>query len=251
MSVRRRDGRVWLASVALSCMLHGACVLCFAGSRARIASIPELEVTMLEPEPLAAPEPPQPEPTVERAPEPEPPARAERVERARVVRPAVARAGALLTQPETASPTPSADEPVRFATDPNGHGYGSGMVARGGTADHAEPAAQASPAQRPTTRPGLGFAEHLSRQPSLASPDPCRGHFPQGARVNRGEVSVIATVRDHGTVARTEIERESPAGQGFGAAARACLAQQRFQPALDDAGKPTAARMRIRIAFSR
>lgn len=59
---------------------------------------------------------------------------------------------------------------------------------------------------------------------------------------------MIATVRDHGGVVRTEIESETPIGEGFGAAARACLAKQRFEPALNDQGKPTAARTRIRIA---
>jgi TonB family protein len=159
----------------------------------------------------------------------------------------------LLTAPEDPTPSPANDEPVRFVTDPNGRGYGSGMVARGGTADYAEHAvpvpAVASPA--PAAKPGLVFADKLSRQPSLGSADPCRGFFPQSAHSNRGQVSVIATVRDQGSIARVEIESETPAGQGFGAAARACLSKQRFEPALDDAGKPTAARTRIRISFDR
>ncbi len=62
---------------------------------------------------------------------------------------------------------------------------------------------------------------------------------------------MLAIIRDRGTVARVDIESESPTEQGFGAAARACLIKQRFTPALDDQGKPATARMRIRLSFSR
>ena len=244
------DTTSWLVCVALACTLHGACVVYFASERGAALSQPklkELEVTMLDPEPPPAP-PPPPAPVT---PEPERPARAERAKTSAT--PAPARAGALLTTPEEPTPTPAADEPVRFVTDPNGRGYGSGMVARGGTADHAEHAAPVppSPSPAPAAKPGLVFAERLSRQPSLGAHDPCRGFFPQGAQTNRGEVSVIVTVRDQGAVVRTEIESETPLGQGFGSAARACLAKQRFEPALDDAGNPTAARTRVRITFAR
>lgn len=252
MSHHRNEANAWLASIAFACTLHGACVVYFARAHAAVDAAPklrELEVTMLDPEP---PPPPPPAPvTPEPAPESEKPVRAERAKAA--APPSPARAGALLTAPEDPTPTPAADEPVRFVTDPNGRGYGSGMVARGGTADHAEHAVPVPPAPSPdpAAKPGLVFAEKLSRQPSLGGSDPCRGYFPQGATTNRGEVSVIATVRDQGSVVRTEIEHESPPGQGFGPAARACLAKQRFEPALDDDGKPTAARTRVRITFAR
>lgn len=240
----------WLVCIALACTLHGACVVYFARERASAAQpkLRELEVTMLDPEPPPPP-PVVPEPTPE--PEAEKPARAERDKPA--APPSPARAGALLTAPQDPTQTPAADEPVRFVTDPNGRGYGSGMVARGGTADHAEHAVPVPPAPSPlpAAKPGLAFADKLSRQPSLGTADPCRGFFPQSAQSNRGEVSVVATVRDQGSVVRIEIESESPLGQGFGGAARACLAKQRFEPALDDDGKPTAARTRVRIAFSR
>lgn len=190
----------------------------------------------------SAPEPPAPAPKAARMPN-----------RARpTAQPSAARAGALLAQPEDAPANPSADEPVRFVTDPHGRGYGAGMVARGGTAEHAAQAVPPSeiPApSRPMAR--LVFAARLSRQPGLGAVDPCRGFFPPNAHSSRGEVSVLATIRDQGTVARIDIESESPTKQGFGAAARACLTKQRFTPALDDAGTPTAARTRIRIRFSR
>jgi protein TonB len=248
---RTTDSNTWLASIALACAMHGACVAYFASGPAHAAQskLKELEVTMLAPEPP----PPPPPPPAPVTPEPEPPKPARAPDRAKpAAPPSPARAGALLTQPETPSSEPTAEEPVRFVTDPNGHGYGSGMVARGGTADHAEQVVPVPPVPAPSAaKPGLVFADKLSRQPSLGAHDPCRGYFPQAAQSDRGAVSVIATVRDQGTVARLEIENESPAGQGFGAAARACLNKQRFEPALDDAGKRTAARTRIRINFSR
>jgi protein TonB len=245
------DTSSWFVCIAIACTLHGACVVYFASERAAALPKPklkELEVTMLDPE---LPPPPPPPVTPEPPPEPEKPARAERAKAA--APPSPARAGALLTTPEEPTPSPTADEPVRFVTDPNGRGYGSGMVARGGTADHEDHAVPVplAASTAPAAKPGLVFAERLSRQPSLGAYDPCRGFFPQGAQTNRGEVSVIATVRDQGSVVRTEIESEAPLGQGFGAAARACLTKQRFEPALDDAGKPTAARTRVRITFAR
>ena len=242
----------WLASIALACAMHGACVAYFASGPAHAAQpkLKELEVTMLAPSP--PPPPPRPAP-VPVTPEPEPPKPARSPVRAKAAAPpSPARAGALLTQPETPAPEPAAEEPVRFVTDPGGRGYGYGMVARGGTAEHADEAVPVP--ERPaasTGKNGLVFAEKLSRKPALGAHDPCRGYFPQGAQSDRGDVSVVATVRDQGSVARLEIESESPAGQGFGAAARACLNKQRFEPALDDAGRPTAARTRVRISFSR
>lgn len=240
----------WLTSVALACTLHGGCMLYFVHTHARTVAAPalrELEVEMLAPEPPApppTPAPPRP------AAEPVEPARAPARTRA-AAPPAPAHAGALLTQPEPATPAPQQDEPVRFVTDPNGRGYGSGLVARGGRAEHAEEAAVVAPERSAVAKARLVFAPHLSRQPMLAESDPCRGYFPRNAQSDRGDVTVIATIQARGAVVATEIETEEPAGQGFAAAARACLGQQRFQPALDDDGKATAARTRVKIRFSR
>lgn len=248
-----RDRFTWPLCIALALAAHGACVLAFA--RARTATAPklrELEVTLLAPPPSLEPEPPP-----EKTPEPvraQAPKAARAPERSQPPSPSPARAGALLTAPAPQAPPPANAEPVRFVTDPNGRGYGSGMVARGGTAERADelvPAPQAPRAPAGPAKPGLVLAERLSRQPSLGAHDPCRGFFPEGARSDRGEVSVIATVQDRGRVVQTEIELESPAGQGFGAAARACLSRQRFEPALDEDGKPAAARTRVRITFAR
>lgn len=249
---RDREAARWLLCAALACLTHGACVAYFAQRRAEAAAprLRELEVELLAPEPPPPPAPPQPAPA---EPPPAQPVRAPARSNPAAEPAQPARAGALLTQPETPAPQPATDEPVRFVTDPGGRGYGSGLVARDGTAERADglPAAEPEAPASAAKRAGLVFAAKLSRQPVLATADPCRGYFPKSARSDRGEVSAIATVRDHGAVARTEIEREAPLGQGFGAAARACLAQQRFEPALDDAGKRTAARIRVRIAFTR
>ena len=247
-SVREPITARWFLCIALACLTHGACMAYLAqqGAHPAAPTLRELEVELLAPEPPPPPPPSEPEPP------PPKPVRAPERSRPAAEPPPLAKAGKLLTAPET--PEPADDEPVRFVTDPNGKGYGSGLVARGGTADRADepaPAPEPIAPAKPAKGSGLAFAAKLSRQPALAAADPCRGYFPRDAASNRGEVVAIATVRDHGTVMRTEIEHEAPLGQGFGAAARACLAQQRFEPALDDEGKRTAARVRVRIAFTR
>ena len=135
---------------------------------------------------------------------------------------------------------------MRFVTDAEGHGYGHGSVARGGTAEHAagDPEALRPAAAAPTP------AARLSREPVLLSSG-CNEHFPGSARRDHGTVTAIATVRANGSVARLEIGSESPAGHGFGAAARACLANQRWTPALDERGRPTLARTRVVVRFTR
>jgi len=197
---------------------------------------------------------PKPEPEPEPEPEPPPPAAAPRpVAQARAPRqPAPpSRAGALLTAPETA-PVPSA-EPVRFVSDPSGRSFGTGSVARGGSADRGLAGAVPSPAPpQPTAAAGLRItpADQLSRQPALLG-DGCRGYFPERARQDQGSVTLLATLRADGKVARLQLEAESPTGEGFGDAAKACLTRGQFTPALDDAGHPTAARTRVVVRFAR
>jgi hypothetical protein len=143
---------------------------------------------------------------------------------------------------------------VRFVTDANGQGYGSGWAAAGGTAEHAEhppPERPRQPVPAPVVREREAIATRLSRQPLLRSRDGCRGHFPTSAAADRGEVALVATVRANGALAGLEIERELPLGQGFARAARACLRDERFEPALDPEGQPVMARTRIVLRFSR
>jgi hypothetical protein len=235
--------------IAAACCMHLMLAAIFAEEAVPLAMIP---VTEVELEPLPPPKPTEPQPEPEAEPPPTaavaPPAKA-RAKRA-PDRPAAARAGALLTAQET--PEEKSEEPMRFVTDPNGRGYGTGIVARGGTADHGEGSAIAAPEPAPqrAKSDGITPADKLQRQPMFLG-DGCRGFFPEHARPDQGQVSVIATVQSTGAIAKLEIESESPTGEGFAGAARACLAKRKFTPALDERGQPAGARTRINLRFTR
>jgi hypothetical protein len=220
-------------------------------SRAAAAQSRPLEVE-LAPEPPPAPVP-QPEPKLE-----------EPLQRAPVARPAAAsppepaRAAALVTAKEDLTPAPNAEAPVDFTHDPSALGFGSGVVAIGGTArvglKHAQlgPAASAAPAAAP--RPvgdALTAASDLSRKPSLGESDPCRGFFPSAASDDVATAAVMVTIARSGAVSAVQLLSESPAKQGFGGAARACMSGKRFSPGLDRDGRPTATQVRVNVRFSR
>jgi periplasmic protein TonB len=240
---------IWAMCVAGACFMH----LALAGLLSDEAQVvPAIAVTEVELEPPKPPEPPPPPPV------PEPPPAAAAAPPPAKVRarkapdpPASARAGKLLTALEEPEAKAQPDEPVRFVSDPNGRGYGTGIVARGGTAEHGE-SSTPRPTPPPTAASGLRItpADLLKRQPTLLG-DGCRGYFPDQARPDQGVVSIVATVLPSGAVAKLELESETPAGEGFASAAKACLAKRRFVPALDERGAPTAARTRINVRFTR
>lgn len=242
-------GSVWGACVALACFMHLALAGLLDDAPPLEPAIPVTEVELEPPKPAEAPPPPpapppEPPPTAAAAP---PPAKV-RARRAPDP-PAPAKAGKLLTALDT--PDDKADEPVRFVSDPNGRGYGTGIVARGGTAEHGE-SSTPRPTPPPAAATGLRItpADLLKRQPVLLG-DGCRGYFPDHARPDQGVVSIVATVQPSGSIARLEIEAETPPGEGFASAARACLAKRKFVPALDERGEPTGARTRINVRFTR
>lgn len=213
------------------------------------ASAPPVDVEFVVAEP-APPEPPAPV-------EPAPPAPADF---SRAAPPAAARAGALhLAKPE-ASPTPQAESAVDFTTDPNSASFGGGVVAVGGTAafgvsgarpSPAPGADRAAPAHAGPVGEALTPASDLSRKPRLATADPCRGFFPNNARDDAGDVSLLVAVSKSGRVANAQLLSESPLEQGFGAAARTCLTSQTFIPALDRQGIASGTAIRVNIRFSR
>lgn len=205
--------------------------------------------------------PPAPAEAPELPPDPEPVAR-ERVAapvaevEPRETAPA-AHAGALLTA--TAEPAPGA-APVRFVSDPSGASFGFGVVARGGTAEHgaigATASGQGQPSPAPTAQagvqgPAITPASELSRPPRLEQEDVCRGHFPAASRADQGVVTLRVVVQPFGAASRVSVERETPADEGFGQAARVCLRSARFTPALGVDGTPTTAAARVTIRFSR
>lgn len=244
----RAQRRAWAAHLAAACGVHLTLALSLAGGAPLPAERwPVTEVVLEAPPPPSTPSPPEPE----RAHEPPPPAAAAPPKRMRERAPdpaPVARAGALLTA--TDAPDRPAEAPVRFVTDPNGRGYGTGIVARGGLAEHGSGNTVTNVVVPVATSDHITPADKLRQQPVLLG-DGCRGFFPDRAVPDQGQVSVIATVSASGNLSRLEIESEAPAGEGFGRAARACLAKRRFTPALDEHGEPTAARTRINLRFTR
>ena len=237
--------------VAVALCAHGAA---FAASDHTVRPT-EPPTTPLEVELAAQPHPEPPPP----APEDAPPAPVARAPTKTAPRPAATpppptapagKVGALLTAGET---TDSAD-PVAFFSDPNGGAYGSGVVAYGGRASHGKgPAVDPAVVQAPRqdTADPVTPAADLRRAPSLDAADACRGFFPIEAAVDTGKVDLVVIVQANGRVASVSIARESPAGEGFGAAARACLLSQRFTPGADRAGQAVTASAAVRLHFTR
>lgn len=218
---------------------------------------PALTVELVAPEPPPPPPPPVQPPIS--PPEPQLAAHAPTV-KAAAAPPEPARAGALLTAKADPVPTPAADEPVDFTNDPSVLGFGSGVIAVGGKAQvgtanarpgAASPSTGASGVAPRTTGEALTAASDLSRKPALGESDPCRGYFPSRATDDVASAAVMVTIAKSGAVSNVRILSESPAGQGFGAAARTCIGSKRFSPGLDRDGNPTATAIRVNIRFMR
>jgi hypothetical protein len=201
------------------------------------------------PEPLPAPEPPTAVPAAPARPAVSPHAAAT---------PVAAHAGALLT----AKPDPAAsarEEPVDFASDPNGGVYGSGVVAAAGKGAFGAPGAQATAAAVSSSQ-GRAATSHgealtalgdLSEKPRLTEADPCRGFFPSSARDDVADVSLMIVLAKSGRVSSAALLSETSVGQGFGSAGRACILSKKFLPGLDRQGNPAATSTRINIRFRR
>jgi periplasmic protein TonB len=218
---------------------------------------PPLEVE-LAPEPPAPAKPTLPEPALPEPPAPEA-AKATAPRPAAAAPPEPARAGALLTAKADPEPSPRADEPVDFTNDPSMLGFGAGVVAVGGKAQlglkSAAPTSAPAATGQGTAPRGLGEtltpASDLSRKPALGEGDPCRGYFPSSAADDVATAAVMVTIGRSGAVSGVQLLSESPPKQGFGAAARACMASKRFSPGLDRDGQPTATAIRVNIRFVR
>lgn len=208
---------------------------------------------------LSQPEPPPPPPVVTPPPVPEPPPEHVVTPKAAAAPPEPARVGALMTAKEDPTPSKAADEPVDFTNDPSLVGFGSGVVAIGGKAEVGLKNAQPGVAPAATGTRGVAKAvgetltpaSDLSRKPGLGESDPCRGFFPPGAADDVATTAVLVTIGKSGAVSSVQLLSESPPKQGFGAAARSCLAGKRFTPGLDRDGRPTATAIRVNIRFTR
>jgi len=254
-SPRDDDGRGALTvCFALAAAVH----LAFAwgapveGPVARAVAV--TEAALLPPERVEAPPPP---PITEPAAHDTAPARHVARPAGRPAPPMAARAGALLTAKPDATKASAQEEPVDFVTDPSGKSYGGGTVMRGGTADFGAVGAVAGGASAAPSQPGLASGDgltaavDLSRAARLDEPDACRGYYPSEAVVDAGSAVVTVVVRPGGAVTRAVLLSETPAGQGFGRAARSCLQSKRFAPAIDKRGVEVSSAATIHVRFSR
>lgn len=237
-----------LAFLALALALHGGLALAVRVAppcAPEMINVTEVELPPPAPEPEKAtvPEEQHAEPIAKPSALPPPPQ--------------AARAGALITAKESA-PSAKKDELVDFVTDPAGTSYGSGVVARGGTADRGERGATAAGAGSAPVRTVAGSpsdvlvpAANLSRRAALNERDACAGFYPSEADADSGAVTLTVVVRADGGVSSASVVSESPAGQGFGKAARACIQRKRFEPSLDQSGTAVAAATTIKLRFVR
>jgi hypothetical protein len=171
--------------------------------------------------------------------------------------PAAARAGAVLTAKADVQAAQQAAAPFDFTSDPNGSTYGAGVVAVGGKADFGAKGALVTGKPSTAVSPAIAVGEamiplaNLSRKPHLDEADPCRGYFPRSATDDDAHVTLHVVVSKSGKIATASLLGESPAGQGFGAAAKSCMLSKRFTPALDHEGRPAATATRINVHFVR
>jgi len=241
----------WLAAIGGHLLLAGFALQ--EHRPARPAPAP-LEVDLAPPEPPAPPPAPTPPPKPEES-TPAPAAAA----KIAAAPPAPAHVGALVTAKADPAPSPAHEEPVDFTNDPGALGFGSGVVAIGGKAEVGVKQAALAPAAGVGTggavKGPVGDAltpvSDLSRKPSLGESDPCRGYFPRDASDDVASAAVMVTIGKNGSVSAVQLLSESPPKQGFGAAARACMASKRFSPGLTQDGKPAATAIRVNIRFTR
>jgi TonB family protein len=256
---RTRNGRAGtVLAVTLAFIAHAALANYTPDVTPRSPKTPPLEVQFVAAEP---PPPPPPPPATAESPIAEPklqaPAVAKPAAAPAAAPPPPAAAPAVLTAKEIEPAQASADM-LDFTSDPNATQLSSGVVALGGKGTHGvRTASVTAPAVALPRAQGSGSGEaltqlgDLSRKPSLGVDDPCRGFFPPSALDNRAQASVLVVISKDGSVKRTSLVNESPAGQGFGAAAQACMKKQRFTPALDRQGQLAATQMRVNVRFNR
>lgn len=249
---KERTRGTWIIFFLVGLGIHGAASLAVHATPPTVARAERVTTVELTPPP--PPADPEPEKVAPLEPTEEPRSTAHA---APASAPRAARAGALMAAKETA-PSAKQEELVDFVTDPNGTTYGSGVVARGGTADHGERGAIArgvgnAPARNVSPAPGEGLAlvSNLSRRAALEASNPCAGFYPSEASADSGAVTLTLVVRGDGGVASAAVVSEMPAGQGFAKAARSCMQQQRFEPALDKSGNAVAAATTIKVRFTR
>lgn len=165
--------------------------------------------------------------------------------------PAAAAAGSMLTASE------DSDAPVRFASDPTGKTYASGVAIAGGEARPGRAGRGVGPAPRAGLSPPANVesfkraGQELGSPPRLDEVDPCRSSFPTGATTDFGKARISLTVDARGVPVDVRITSAEPPDQGFGEAAAACLRAKKLVPARDREGLAVSAKVSILVRFSR
>lgn len=244
LRTRLRQATGLVAAVTLHAGLVAIALRCEPNQAAAMLIVSEVDLTP----PPPAPENPPPAPEPEKA--APAPVRVQRRAPAPAKEAPPAAAGALHTAKEESQP--SAGEPVRFAVDANGQGYGFGVVAQGGAGTgRGENALGAGPASAGSALSTAPVMRAFAVPPRLDESDPCRGYFPNQAADDRGEVTAKLSISESGQVRRVSVLSEQPPAQGFGRAAQECLKKKRFIPARDAEDRAVAAEAPVNVRFSR
>jgi protein TonB len=223
--------------VLVSAALHVGLVLVLPSvSPARASQAPaSIDVTLEAAAPAPEPEPPPEPPTAPKVDESPPPEQARTPAPRAAAQPAAApaQAATVLDAPDAAADftMPSGEAP-RF--------QGGVTTSRGGQTNAPGGNGVDPTATRPASAPAP--RTDASRPPrAVAAAWSCSHLFPteaDAAGAHNAVVRIVVSVSLRGTPERVTVL--SDPGLGFGAAAKRCALSQRFLPALDAEGRPTA-----------
>jgi hypothetical protein len=133
---------------------------------------------------------------------------------------------------------------------------GGALSKRDGTgrapSDHVTGAATPARSGEDGTSRSHAAGSARARGPGLlARGDICSRYFPSHAHANLGRVQISVQVDAAGHARASRVLLESPLGNEFGSAARACAAALRFVPAIDRRGAPVAGEAKLELRFRR
>ncbi len=245
------EDRRWaeIAGVVAAFVIHAAVALVPVAVRDSEVTPPPMDVTLVdvpepveEPPPAAEEEPAQEAVPAERevAPAPRAPAPAARKESA----PVAAAQDAPVSEGGPLVFDGAADwEIATRGGDGTGAGRAGGAGAAGGGGGGGGDARGGGAPARVVAAPRIGRAARVIVE------DGCAGFFPTGASHDVADVILRVTVGASGAIDGVVVASETPAGEGFGAAARACLARARAEAARDPEGGalPSAATVSVRF----
>lgn len=165
----------------------------------------------------------------------------------------------LSSEPSAAAPMPSTVAPSRAMADASMQPTagaalevaGAGLIVGGAAGESALGLAAAAALGGVGSLSGQAALGNARKPGLLATRNPCSGFFPAAARADHGAVQLSVEVDATGHTRAARVLAETPVGQQFGRAARACAAALRFVPAADGMGVPVAGAARLELRFSR